>query len=54
MCGLSAEISSPRKTTRPDEGLRNDVISLNSVLLPAPFGPITARISPSFTLKSTH
>jgi hypothetical protein len=52
-CGLKRVISSSRKMTRPELGRRNEVISLNSVLLPAPFGPITARISPSETSKLT-
>ena len=38
---------------RPTVGRRNDEISLNSVDLPAPFGPITDRISPSRTEKET-
>ena len=35
----------------PSLGRRNEAISLNSVDLPAPFGPITDRISPSRTSK---
>src|SRR5918993_4402495 len=52
-CGLRPLISSPLKSTRPAVGWRNEAISLNSVLLPAPFGPMTERISPSSTSKLT-
>ena len=52
MCGRSADDLLAAKDDRARTiGRRNDVISLNSVLLPAPFGPITERISPSSTLE---
>jgi hypothetical protein len=47
MCGASPDMRSDRNRTSPLVGLRNDAISLNRVDLPAPFGPITERISPS-------
>src|SRR5215813_10104570 len=53
MCGASPDIRSDRKRTSPPVGLRNEAISLNRVDLPAPFGPITERISPSCTAKLT-
>src|SRR6516165_9235807 len=40
-------------STRPAVGCRCPVIRLNSVDLPAPFGPMTAAISPSATARST-
>ena len=46
MCGARSEMRSPLKRTSPDVGRRKEAISLNSVDLPAPFGPITDRISP--------
>src|SRR6266478_8468759 len=53
MCGASPEMRSDRNRTSPLVGFRNDAISLNSVDLPAPFGPITERISPSCTARLT-
>src|SRR6202165_2371822 len=44
---------SPAKTTSPAFGFSTLVIRLNSVDLPAPFGPMTARISPGSTCMST-
>ncbi len=41
--------SSPAKTTSPALGLSTLVIRLKTVDLPAPFGPMTARISPGST-----
>ena len=46
MCGARFEMRSPLNSTSPEVGLRNDEISLNSVDLPAPLGPMTDRISP--------
>src|SRR5689334_1667889 len=46
-------MSRPSTTTRPAVGCRWPVMRLNSVDLPAPFGPITAAISPSATARST-
>ena len=45
ICGASPEMRSPRNRTSPELGRRNEAISLNSVDLPAPFGPMTERIS---------
>ena len=53
ICGARPEIRSPRNSTSPEVGLRKDEISLNSVDLPAPLGPITERISRSRTAKET-
>ena len=44
---------SPAKKTSPALGLSTLVIRLKTVDLPAPLGPITARISPGSTLRST-
>src|SRR3954471_11563163 len=51
--GFWPEMRSPLNSTWPAVGLRNEAMSLKRVLLPAPFGPITARISPSSTSKLT-
>lgn len=40
-------------TILPDSGLFLPVISLNMVLLPAPFCPIRVIFEPNFTVKST-
>ena len=53
MCGARSEMRSPLKRTSPDVGRRKDEISLNSVDLPAPFGPMTDRISFSRHRKET-
>jgi hypothetical protein len=37
----------------PDVGWRRPAISLRSVLLPAPFGPMTARSEPGWTVRLT-
>src|SRR3990172_3000849 len=37
----------------PEEGLKSPLIRLNRVVFPAPFGPISAAISPSATAKFT-
>src|SRR5689334_8694849 len=44
---------SPLNRTRPDVGPMTPVRQLKKVLLPAPFGPMMARISPRWTSKST-
>src|SRR5512136_1375417 len=49
--GGSLLISSPLKTTRPLSGLSMPVIKLNRVVLPAPFGPITATSCPFSTVS---
>ena len=41
----------PRNSTSPEVGVSTPDSWLNMVLLPAPLGPISARISPAFTLK---
>src|SRR5919197_5928936 len=46
-------ISSPAKMIRPEVGFSTLVMRLKSVDLPAPFGPMTARISPGSTERST-
>src|SRR5690242_4652560 len=51
--GATPVMSRPSTTTRPAVGCRWPVMRLNSVDLPAPFGPITAAISPSATTRST-
>src|SRR5499426_440167 len=52
-CTGSPVMSSPAKMTRPALGLSTLVIKLKTVDLPAPFGPMTARISPRSTVRST-
>src|SRR5919199_4199801 len=51
--GFCPEMRSPLNSTWPAVGLRKEAMSLKRVLLPAPFGPMTARISPSSTSKLT-
>src|SRR5580704_8062447 len=46
-------MSRPSTNTRPAVGCRCPLMRLNSVDLPAPFGPMTAAISPSATARST-
>ena len=41
--------SSPSNMMRPELGVRNPLIRLKNVVLPAPLGPITARSSPGST-----
>src|SRR5216683_319456 len=52
----SAVMSSPAKRTRPRSGRRLPASWLISVVLPAPFGPMMAWVSPSRTsrLTSSH
>src|SRR5687767_1366592 len=45
-------MSSPAKRTLPESGARLPASWLMKVVLPAPFGPITACVSPSLTSKS--
>src|SRR5689334_7791166 len=47
-----AVMSSPAKTMLPESGRRLPASWLMKVVLPAPFGPITACVSPSRTSKS--
>ena len=50
---LSLVASTPSRTTLPAAGFCTQVMTLNSVVFPAPFGPMTAAISPSRTLRET-
>ena len=43
--------SRPLKTTLPSRSFRRPKIALNTVDLPAPFGPITVVIDPTGTEK---
>src|SRR5580704_19226660 len=52
-CTGSPVMFSPAKMTSPAVGFSTLVIRLNTVDLPAPFGPMTARIFPTSTLMST-
>src|SRR4030042_1023981 len=45
--------SAPAKTTEPRSGRRNPESRLNSVVLPAPFGPMRALMAPCGTSKDT-
>src|SRR5262245_41640287 len=51
--GAMPVTSLPLKTTCPASGRRCPVIRLNSVVLPAPFGPMMALIEPAGTVKLT-
>src|SRR6266511_1917646 len=53
VCTGRPSIRCPSSSTRPAVGLRSPVRTLNSVVFPAPFGPMTQRISPLSTRKST-
>jgi hypothetical protein len=44
-----AVTSSPKKRTVPAVAGKSPVITLNSVVLPAPLAPMTARLSPAAT-----
>src|SRR5215467_10856888 len=46
-------MSVPLNRTRPEVGRSTPVRQLKKVLLPAPFGPMMARISPRFTVMLT-
>src|SRR5262249_30552679 len=46
--------SRPNSSTRPDEAGRMPVMRLNSVVLPAPFGPMIAARSPGMILNVTR
>src|SRR5216683_1993786 len=52
-CAWALEMSLPRNSTWPWVGSSWPVSILKKVLLPAPFGPIRQRSSPSSKLKST-
>src|SRR5262244_3866675 len=51
--GDSPVMSAPSNRMRPEVGRNTPVRQLKNVLLPAPFGPITARISSRTTAKLT-
>ena len=51
--GGSVVMSSPLNRMRPEVGCNTPVRQLKKVLLPAPFGPMIARISPRLTSKFT-
>ena len=51
--GCSCVMSSPSKTILPEVGVRNLVSRLKQVVLPAPFGPISAWIVPRRTRRLT-
>src|SRR5271157_841333 len=50
-CAGSPVMSSPLKMTWPPSGESMPVMRLKSVVFPAPFGPMTATISPSATSR---
>src|SRR5437588_11331468 len=52
-CGAQPVMSSPSRSTRPESALCTPVITLNNVVLPAPFGPMRPAISLAVTLMST-
>src|SRR3954470_12208585 len=45
-------MSSPKKRMVPDDGKKSPVTQLNSVVLPAPLEPSTARRSPGRTVRA--
>src|SRR5712691_317110 len=51
--GDSPVMSPPLNRIWPDDGRRTPVRQLKKVLLPAPFGPMIARISPGATARLT-
>ena len=51
--GVSPCNSRPPKRILPEDGRYTPVIRLNSVVLPAPFGPITPTILPGSTVNVT-
>src|SRR4029077_19631932 len=52
-CGGGPAMSSPSKMIRPAVGRSTPVTQLKNVDLPAPFGPMMARISPGCTAMET-
>ena len=52
-CGRAVVMSVPSCNSEPDVGGVMPVTTLNSVVLPAPFGPITPNTSPAFTANET-
>src|SRR5258706_1127573 len=53
VCAGSAVMSSPAKRMRPASGRRWPASCAMSVVLPAPFGPMIACVSPSATERLT-
>src|SRR5581483_4683364 len=51
--GGSAPTSAPRNSIEPAVGGTSPEMTLNNVVLPAPFGPRMARLSPCATSRST-
>ena len=51
--GESSVTSSPPSQTRPPDGRCSRLMALNSVVLPAPFGPMRATICPPRTAMET-
>ena len=49
LCGASPVMSLPSKATRPASGVWKPAMAANSVVLPAPLGPIRPTISPCRT-----
>src|SRR3954471_22473522 len=52
-CADSAVMSSPAKRMRPESGRRLPASWAMNVVLPAPFGPMIACVSPSATARLT-
>src|SRR5690242_20420094 len=52
-CGRRPTSSRPKADTEPESGRWKPMMRLNAVVLPAPFGPISARVSFSRTVKLT-
>src|SRR5262249_5138842 len=53
LCGCIPAMERPAKRTSPDPGWYTPVITLNTVVLPAPLGPITLTISRFPTCRSS-
>jgi hypothetical protein len=51
--GFRPVVSSPSRWMRPLSGVIWPLSMSKHVLFPAPFGPISARISPAFKLNDT-
>ncbi len=51
--GVNPSMRTPANVTVPSSGARAPAIMANRVVLPAPLGPITAKISPAATSKLT-
>src|SRR5581483_1256916 len=51
--GARSVMSTPRNRTRPVSGGRNPLMTSNSVVLPAPLGPMIPTISSSLTASET-